>query len=94
MQFSQYRMNELGESADQQMDRLQANAKRFDRKYMQLNKKQGSEIVKEVPGGRRLYEYSERNTNQDIRNELLSVLGMMITVAGCFGFWYVFKFKE
>ncbi|WP_154222713.1 hypothetical protein [Marinicella rhabdoformis] len=94
MLFSQYRMDELGETADQQRARLQGNTKRFDREYLLLHKKQARHVVKDVADGKRLFELTDTNKNQDIRNDLLSILGMMVTVVGMFGFWYVFKFKD
>jgi transcriptional regulator with XRE-family HTH domain len=94
MQFSQKNMSELGEGSNELKTRLQNNAKRFDRKFLQFSKKQANIIIETVDGGKRYYELYDSDSISDIRNEIVSIFGMMIMLSGFFGFWYVFKFKE
>lgn len=93
MQYDDVIIHQIGETKEESQARLKSNASRFDRQFLHFDIKQPSDFFREEKNGRRYYKYQGRYETLDIRNSLVAILGIMVMVSGCFGFWYVFRFK-
>ncbi len=92
-QFQTFKISDIAETNEELAARKKANQSRIDVKKIIVSEHRGTSFVENVDGGRRLFEIEEYRDTNNMYNELISLLGMMMIVAGFFMFLYAFKFK-
>lgn len=93
MQYEHNRIDVIHESAQEHEQRLRNNKNRLDQVYLDAFTNRGVEFIEEVEGGRRFYRFKDIRQVETIKNELLSVAGIMLIITGFFAFLFIFRFK-
>ncbi len=93
LQFQERQIREISETLEENKQRLIKNRERFDRVFYISNDYLGNDLIRNVEGGKRYYDYVGNNTYKKIGNDFILVFGIMLVFSGLFAFLYNIRFK-